>query len=203
MIESRLATVDRCFDLVSTRLVGQWLTKKHMVMTSNETQIYMLADWSTSHAKLVTPNNRQTSEYHVVDAIKRLRTDKNCHAENTRSTMLEKMKVSRFCTAAMLYGRNNRFFFLWKKKFLSYAKYFHCSCHATWLPCKPRTRKSASDVFAQKKFSEDIFDCEIQICPELQVNEINGLYDKHHQVCSFLKSHQKSNMKMTLCDAYS
>jgi len=22
------------------------------------------------------------------------------------------------------------------KDFLSYAKYFHCSCHATWLPCK-------------------------------------------------------------------
>ena len=23
-----------------------------------------------------------------------------------------------------------------EKIFLSYAKYFHCSCHATWLPCK-------------------------------------------------------------------
>ena len=78
----------------------------------------------------------------------------------------------------MLYGRNNRFFFIWEKNFLSYARYFHCSCHATWLPCKPRTRKSASDVFAQKKYSEDIFDYEIQICPELQVNEINSLYDK-------------------------
>jgi len=22
------------------------------------------------------------------------------------------------------------------KEVLSYAKYFHCSCHATWLPCK-------------------------------------------------------------------
>ena len=31
--------------------------------------------------------------------------------------------------AAMLHGRNNRFFFLWEKM-------FHCSCHATWLPSK-------------------------------------------------------------------
>jgi len=22
------------------------------------------------------------------------------------------------------------------KEVLSYGKYFHCSCHATWLPCK-------------------------------------------------------------------
>ena len=66
MIESRLGTVESCFDLVSTRLVGQSLTKKQMVMNSDETQIHMLADWSMSHAKLVTPNNRQTSEYHVV-----------------------------------------------------------------------------------------------------------------------------------------
>ena len=45
-------------------------------------------------------------------------------------------RSKRFCTAAMLHGRNNRFFFLWEKNVLSNAKHFHCSCHATWLPCK-------------------------------------------------------------------
>ena len=29
-----------------------------------------------------------------------------------------------------------------------------------------------------------------QICPEMQVIEIHALYDKHHKVSSFLKSHQ-------------
>ena len=48
-----------------------------------------------------------------------------------------------------------------------------------------------------------------QICPKMWVNEIHALYDKHHKVSSFLKSHQNihnsvnMNMKMTLCDAYS
>ena len=89
MIESKLATVDSCFDLVSTRLVGQSLTKKHMVMTSDELKsICFRIGQCHMQLKLVTPNNRQTSEYHVVDAIKRLRTDKNCHVENTWSTML-------------------------------------------------------------------------------------------------------------------
>ena len=32
----------------------------------------------------------------------------------------------RFCTAAMLH----------EKKLSLYYKTFHCSCHATWLPCK-------------------------------------------------------------------
>ena len=27
------------------------------------------------------------------------------------------------------------------KNVLSYAKYFHCSCHATWLPCKTSMAK--------------------------------------------------------------
>ena len=55
----------------------------HMVMTSDETQIQMLAGWSMSHAKHVTSNNRQNPEYHVAVTIRRLRTDKNCPAENT------------------------------------------------------------------------------------------------------------------------
>ena len=44
--------------------------------------------------------------------------------------------VKRFCSAAKLHGRNNRLFFLLGKNVLSNAKHFHCSFHATWLPCK-------------------------------------------------------------------
>ena len=31
------------------------------------------------------------------------------------------------------------------------------------------------------------------ICPEMQVNEMHGLYDKHHKVSSFVKSHQNTH----------
>ena len=31
-----------------------------------------------------------------------------------------------------------------------------------------------------------------QMCPEMQVNEIQALYDKHHKVASFPKSHQNT-----------
>ena len=31
-----------------------------------------------------------------------------------------------------------------------------------------------------------------QICPEMQVNEMQALYDKHHKVSSFPKSHQNT-----------
>ena len=30
------------------------------------------------------------------------------------------------------------------------------------------------------------------ICPELQVNEMHGLYDKHHKVSSFVEHHQNT-----------
>ena len=33
----------------------------------------------------------------------------------------------------------------------------------------------------------------IQIFPEMQVNEMHAPYDKHHKVSSFLKSHQNSH----------
>ena len=32
-----------------------------------------------------------------------------------------------------------------------------------------------------------------QICPEIQVNEINAPYDKHHKVSTFLRSHQNTH----------
>ena len=51
-----------------------------MVMTSEETQIQILAHWPMSHAKRVTRDNRKNTEYHVFAAIRKLRTDKNCPA---------------------------------------------------------------------------------------------------------------------------
>ena len=52
-----------------------------MVMTSDETQIQIFANWPMSHAKRVTRDNRKNPEYHVVAAIRKLRTDKDCLAE--------------------------------------------------------------------------------------------------------------------------
>ena len=51
-----------------------------MVMTSDETQIQIFANWPMSHAKRVTRDNRKNPEYRVVAAIRKLRTDKNCPA---------------------------------------------------------------------------------------------------------------------------
>ena len=33
----------------------------------------------------------------------------------------------------------------------------------------------------------------VQICPEMQLNEMHALYDKHHKVSSFVKSHQNTH----------
>ena len=65
-----------------------------MVMTSDETQIQIVA-----HAKRVTRDNRKNSEYRVVAAIKKLRTDTNCpagkswpnHAKNEQHIGSEKI----------------------------------------------------------------------------------------------------------------
>ena len=51
-----------------------------MVMTSDETQIQIFANWPMSHAKRVTRDNRKSPEYRVVAAIRKLRTDTNCPA---------------------------------------------------------------------------------------------------------------------------
>ena len=51
-----------------------------MVMTSEETQIEILANWSMSHANRLTMDNRKNPEYRVVAAIRKLRTDTNCPA---------------------------------------------------------------------------------------------------------------------------
>ena len=52
-----------------------------MVMTSDETQIQIFANWPMSHAKRVTRDNRKNPEDdRVVAAIRKLRTDENCPA---------------------------------------------------------------------------------------------------------------------------
>ena len=51
-----------------------------MVMTSDETQIQIFANWPMSHAKRVTRDNRKSPEYRVVAAIRKLRRDTNCPA---------------------------------------------------------------------------------------------------------------------------
>ena len=51
-----------------------------MVMTSDETQIHIFANWLMSHAKRVTRDNRKNPEYRVVAAIRKLGTDTNCPA---------------------------------------------------------------------------------------------------------------------------
>ena len=72
--------MDSCFDLVGSRQGGvasyeifSWSTDIHiltkMVMTSDETQIQILANWPMSHAKHVTRDNWKNPEYHVVTEI--------------------------------------------------------------------------------------------------------------------------------------
>ena len=91
--ESQIATMDSCFDLVGSLQHGvascevfSWSTDIHkthymqMVMTSDETQIQIFANWPMSHAKRVTRDKRKNSEYRVAAAIRKLRTDTNCPA---------------------------------------------------------------------------------------------------------------------------
>lgn len=56
-----------------------------MVMTTDETPMQIFADWPMSHAKRVTNNNWKNPEYHVVTAIRRPLTDKNCPAPAEKS----------------------------------------------------------------------------------------------------------------------
>ena len=51
-----------------------------IMMTSDETQIQILANWPMSHAKRVTRDNWKNPEYHVIAALRNLRTDTNCPA---------------------------------------------------------------------------------------------------------------------------
>ena len=62
----------------------------------------------------------------------------------------------------MLHGRNNLdSFSRGNKNVLSNAKHFHCSCHATWLPCKNSTCKMF--LIKSKKIHEGTSKCSICI----------------------------------------
>ena len=65
-----------------------------IVMTSDETQIQILAHWPMSHAKRVTRDNRKNPEYYVVAAIRKLRKDKNCPAGKSWPNMLKMSSMS-------------------------------------------------------------------------------------------------------------
>ena len=65
-----------------------------MVMTSDETQIQIFANWPMSHAKRATRDKRKNPEYHVVAAIRKLRTDTNCPAGKSGQTMLKTNSIS-------------------------------------------------------------------------------------------------------------
>ena len=79
-LKPTFATVDSCFDLVRSHQYGiasyevfSWSTDIHtltqMVMTSDETQIQILANWPMSHAKRKTRDNWKNPEYHVIAAL--------------------------------------------------------------------------------------------------------------------------------------
>ena len=48
----------------------------------------IFTDWPLSHAKRATKDNRKSPEYHVVAAIRKLRTDKNCPAEKSKGSVI-------------------------------------------------------------------------------------------------------------------
>ena len=59
-----------------------------MVMTSDETQIQILANWPMSHAKRVIRDNWKNPEYHVVAAIRCMSADR--HKPSKQTTVLDK-----------------------------------------------------------------------------------------------------------------
>ena len=57
---------------------------------------FRFADWPMSHAKLVTKETRKNPEYHVVSAIRRLRT-KTLPQKNHCQTTLSSSEVIAIC----------------------------------------------------------------------------------------------------------
>ena len=144
MIEFKLkptfATVDSCFDLVRSHQYGiarykvfSWSTDIHtltkMVMTSDETQIQILANWPMSHAKRVTRDNWKNPEYHVIAALRNLRTDTICPAGST--LLAQPLDFARPMILAIMTSRANR------------------SVRSQWSP-KYDTRKVFHSMIAQR-----------------------------------------------------
>ena len=85
----RIATVHSCFDLVGSRQHG--VASNEVISWSTddpESQMQIFTDWPLSHAKRATKDNRKSPEYHVVAAIRKLRTDKNCPAEKSKVSVI-------------------------------------------------------------------------------------------------------------------
>ena len=64
-----------------------------VVMTSDETQIHIFADWLMSHANRVTMDNSKNPDYRVVAATRKLRTDKTVPQKNHGQTILEMSRI--------------------------------------------------------------------------------------------------------------
>ena len=90
----RIVTVDSCLDLVGSRQQGVtsnkvigWSTdhpnKCRWWLTSDETQIQILQIGRCHMKNARQRDNGKNPEYHVVVAIRRLRTDKNCPVEKS------------------------------------------------------------------------------------------------------------------------
>ena len=54
----------------------------------------------------------------------------------------------------------------------------------------PLPEKKSSSTYPDLKVV--FFTTQLEICPEMKVNEMQALYDKHHKVSSFPKSHQNT-----------
>ena len=67
------------FDLAGYRQHG---VASNEVMTSDETQIQNPMSRAKCVTKMRDKGQQEIPEYHVIAAIRRLRTDRNCHAEN-------------------------------------------------------------------------------------------------------------------------
>ena len=75
-----------------------------MVMTSDETQIQILANWPMSHAKRVTRDNRKNLEYRVVAAI---RKTADRHKLSRRKSMAKPCKNEQHIGSEKTYGPKN------------------------------------------------------------------------------------------------
>ena len=68
-------------------------------MTSDETQIKIFANWPMSNAKRVTRDNRKNPEYHVVAAMRKLRTNTVPQENHGQTMLMIKELVSPFFVA--------------------------------------------------------------------------------------------------------
>ena len=88
--KQRIATVDSCFDLVGSRQYGVaknevigWSTDHPRNADGDDLRKKILQIGQCHMKKPATKNNGKNPEYHVVVAIRRLRTDKDCLAEKS------------------------------------------------------------------------------------------------------------------------